>query len=311
MTLIILLGQTCSGKSQMAVDLAKKLGYSWIVNCDSRQVYQYLNIGTAKVDGTWQEFYNFGKVFIYQDIPHFLIDFVNPIKKYSLHKFLQDWCNLFQRYQNYLPEFVILTGGTGLFAKGISHQYQLGDIDSQFKDIFENQKYILNQQNLQQLQKQIEEIDGIEYFNQSDFFNRRRLINRILQYYSQKFGWFKQNHLDYPQFEKTFEFAITIEQELLKERIKFRLNERIQNGLLLEVSNLQIDEDRLWELGLEYRISSLYLKGWLSHNEWKSKLFQENCKYAKRQLTWLKKQSLIWIDGLESLYTFLKLETKN
>ncbi len=305
MTLIVLLGQTCSGKSQMAIDLAKKLGSSWIVNCDSRQVYKYLNIGTAKVEGSWKNFGNLGKVFLYQDIPHFLIDFVDPRQTYSLYKFLQDWCNLFVSLSKHLPEFVILTGGTGLFARAIVKQYQLDEIKPEYETIFQKQKQILENQSLSELQKLISTYSTIRHINYSDFSNRRRLINRILRNFAEQNGWLEYKQIRYPNFDRTLQFAISVDQKILKERIWLRLNQRIASGLLDEVINLPLNQERLWNLGLEYRVSSLYLQGWLTETEWKQKLFQENCRYAKRQMTWLKKQPLVWINSLENLYSHI------
>ncbi len=303
MTLIVLLGQTCSGKSQMAVDLAKKLGSSWIVNCDSRQVYKYLNIGTAKVEGSWQNFQNLGKVFLYQGIPHFLIDFVDPKQTYSLHKFLQDWCKLFNSLEQNLPEFVILTGGTGLFARAVVKQYQLDEINPEYETIFQKQKQLLESQSLSKLQEIVSSYSTIKNINHSDFFNRRRLINYVLRNFAKQKGLLNHKKLKYPNFDRTLQFAISVDQQTLKERIWLRLNQRIANGLLNEVVNLPLSQERLWSLGLEYRISSLYLRGWLTETEWKQKLFQENCKYAKRQMTWLKKQPVVWIHNLENLYS--------
>ncbi len=305
MVLLILLGQTCSGKSQLAVDLAKYLGNSWIVNCDSRQVYKNLNIGTAKVKGVWQNLPNLGKIFVYQDIPHFLIDYVDPKDKYSLNQFLTDWCHLFRQYSNQLPDFVILTGGTGLFAKAISQQYQLEQIDPKYSSEYNTLKLNLTQQSLPTLQKLVEKIPNLTQLNSSDKLNPRRLVNRLLRYYATAYGWFSQVKLDYPTFSKIWQFAIKVDQTILKTRIFKRLKERLNEGLISEILNLNLDDQRLWDLGLEYRIGSLYLKGWLNEAELLQKLYQENWQYAKRQLTWLKKQPVIWIQDVNEILDYL------
>jgi len=305
MILIILLGQTCSGKSQLAVDLAKHLGTTWIINCDSRQVYQHLNLGTAKVKGSWQHLPNLGNTFVYQGIPHFLIDYVDPKENYSLNQFLLDWCELFKRQSLNLPKFVILTGGTGLFAKAVSQQYQLGQIDPKYSSEYNALKLNLTQQSLPTLQKLVEQIPDLTQLNSSDKLNPRRLVNRLLRYYATAYGWFSQVKLDYPAFSKIWQFAIKVDQTILKTRIFNRLKARLNEGLISEILNLNLDDQRLWDLGLEYRIGSLYLKGWLNEAELLQKLYQENWQYAKRQLTWLKKQPVIWIQDANEILDYL------
>jgi tRNA dimethylallyltransferase len=303
MNLVVLLGQTCSGKSQMVVDLAKYLGSAWVVNCDSRQVYKRLDIGTAKVLGSWQMVSGLGRVFVYQGVSHFLIDFVDPRRQYSLADYLIDWVTLFNQADE-LPEYVILTGGTGLFAKGVYEEYQLTKIRPEFAQKFEGLRVRLNQLKLEELQ---ENLDNAQDLNQSDRQNPRRLINRILEIEAKKNGWVESSNLDYPQFERKFLMAIDIDQELLSDRIKQRVDERIEQGLLAEVQNLQdLGTSRLLELGLEYRLTQLYLLGQISEFEWKEKLYLENWRYAKRQMTWLKKQSVIWFRDLEELKTNLR-----
>ncbi len=305
MVLLILLGQTCSGKSQLAVDLAKYLGNSWIVNCDSRQVYKNLNIGTAKVKGAWQNLPNLGNTFVYQDIPHFLIDYVDPKDKYSLNQFLIDWCHLFRQYANQLPEFVILTGGTGLFAKAVSQQYQLEQIDSKYKSEYHALKLSLTQQSLPTLQKLVEQISDLTQLNSSDQLNPRRLVNYLLRHYATSHGWINQTKLNYPKFRRTWQFAIKVDQNVLKTRILNRLIDRLNEGLIEEILKLNLDDQRLWDLGLEYRVGNLYLKGWLNETELLGKLYQENWQYARRQLTWLKKQPVIWIRNLNEIIDYL------
>jgi tRNA dimethylallyltransferase len=305
MILIILLGQTCSGKSQLAVDLAKYLGSAWIVNCDSRQVYQQLNLGTAKVKGRWQYLPKLGNTFVYQDIPHFLIDYVDPKEKYSLNQFLVDWCQLFKKQSPNLPKFVILTGGTGLFAKAISEQYQLAQIDPKYDSEYNNLKLHLTQQSLPNLHNLAKQIPGFTQLNSSDQLNPRRLVNLLLRYYAATNGWFSQKKLDYPKFSQIWQFAIQVDQTVLKARIFNRLKERLNEGLISEILNLNLDDQRLWDLGLEYRIGNLYVKGWLNETELLQKLYQENWQYARRQLTWLKKQTLIWIKNLSEILDYL------
>lgn len=350
MNLLVLLGQTSSGKSQMAVDLALKLNKTnqivWIVNCDSRQVYKGLNLGTGKVEGGWQN-----DIYFYKEVPHYLIDYVDPQATYSLNQYLQDFKNLFLKDK---PGWVILTGGTGLFAKAIIEQFEDYQVELSQNDKikYEQQKTILNHLSLSDLQYQylriiadyqvsqesknmlkilalktlelsknsrsqtqkiLEKMHGLEsdrfekikILNNSDFFNSRRLVNFLLRNYAKDLTTSSKNIVrqPFPEFEKTLSCAIQIEKVQLKENIVKRINQRIEEGLLEEIQNFYklLGSKKLLELGLEYRLGYYFLIGALSSDEFKKKLLQENLKLAKRQLTWLNKQNLNWVQSLEEL----------
>jgi len=224
MNLLVILGATCSGKSKMSVQIAQKyqkLGQKVaIVNCDSRQIYQNLDIGTAKVNGIWQKLNSknlkinpktkenqqlvnnstqnkqknykieektpkFGQnlkqselekqnlsieknlickqnllekqlknAFFWEGIPHFLIDFVPVSLDYNLVDFVQNWCELITFWQeNNSFDLVILTGGTGLWAKAIAENFELGIIKNQHLENWQNLKTELGKLNLKELQE--------------------------------------------------------------------------------------------------------------------------------------------------------------
>lgn len=304
MHLLILLGQTCSGKSETAVKIAHLLGKKncWIVNCDSRQIYKDLNIGTAKVQGKWEIIDN-KKTFIYKEIPHFLIDFVNPFAgenlDYSLVKFIQDFNQLFLKKPNFetekLPKFVILTGGTGLFAKAIFEEYKLGLVKIEFENKYQNFKQSLSELSLVKLQKIFLEKCIEQKLNSSDFANPRRLISKILRNHAEKQNW--QKPIFYPKFTSKTKVALKINQIDLQKKIQERVVERLDLGLLKEVLEIQtLGQKKIMHLGLEYRLTQIYLNGALTRREWEKSLFKENLKYAKRQLTWLKKENPNWLE---------------
>lgn len=296
MHLITLLGQTCSGKSQMAVDLAKLLGKSAVVNCDSRQIYKRLNIGTGKVDGGWKN-----GIFMYQDVPHYLIDYTDPVKRFTLAKYVQDFINLTDSFNPEI-EFVIVTGGTGLYAKAITEKYDLGVIKPEFIDQFEGLKRELNKKSLEVLQDQYLQLNYkiLHQLNNSDFHNPRRLIPKIAHAIGRNSYW--NEDLIYPEFESISNFAIEVDQEELKEKIRIRLIDRVNQGLLEEVKNIQyLGKQRLLDLGLEYRLTQLFLEGYMDKTQWLESMYTQNIQYAKRQLTWLKKHQVKWVRSVEDL----------
>lgn len=294
MKLISILGQTCSGKSVMAIDLAKKLGDVWILNCDSRQVYKRLDIGTAKISGGW-----INGVFMCENVSHFLIDYVNPKKKISIVDYVQDYISLIQNSPN-LPDYLILTGGSGLYAKAILDQYQFGIVKDEFAKEYDKLKLSLQTKSVTELQTSLPNND----LDQSGYHNPPRLINSILQQTAQKNDWITT--LDYPQFEQIFSFAIRVDQTILKQRITDRIYERLEAGLMNEVENLSdLGTMRVLDLGLEYRVTQLNLLGCFTREEYIDKMIQENWHYAKRQLTWLKRQNVVWIQNISDVLSVI------
>jgi tRNA dimethylallyltransferase len=293
MKLITLLGQTSSGKTKTSLDMYNYItssgGECVLVNCDSRQIYQYLNIGTGKIEGVWKPYQNNHQAYYHTTAPHFMIDYVDPSVRFSMADYLQDWCQLFTHELASFNGTVIVVGGTGLWAKALFEEYQPGIIKPEFQDNYEVLKTNLNKLDLIQLQEQ----NNREDFNNSDWYNTRRLINRVLRNTATSNGWTEE--LTYPSFDSKELKAIEIHQDVLQKNITSRLNQRIQQGLFEEVASLMHLDTRLLELGLEYRLTYLYIKGKMSKQEWKGRLLRENIAYAKRQLSWLKKQPVTWM----------------
>lgn len=302
MHLITLLGQTCSGKSQMAVDLAKLLEKSAVVNCDSRQVYKGLNIGTGKVEGRWKN-----GIFMYKDVPHYLIDYADPIKRFTLATYVQDFINLIDSFDSKI-EFVIVTGGTGLYATAVTEKYNLGLIKPEFTDQFEGLKRELNKKSLEVLQSQYLQLNSkiLHPLNSSDFHNPRRLIPKIADTICRNNNW--NEDLIYPEFKSISNFTIEVDQEKLKEKIRIRLTDRVNQGLLDEVKNIQyLGRQRLLDLGLEYRLTQFFLEGHMDQTQWLEGMYTKNIQYAKRQLTWLKKHHAKWVISVEDVIKKLLL----
>jgi tRNA dimethylallyltransferase len=302
MKLITILGQTCSGKTQMSLDLFRhfqKLGKScWIVNFDSRQIYRGLNHGTAKVEGFWRD-----KVYwVNQDIPHYLIDYVEPNLQYNLSNYLADFCDLFRSEQ---PDYVILVGGTGLYAKATNEEMDLGIVKKDFEQDYNEKKNQLNNIGLYELQKLVSNKNL--KLNESDYMNKIRLVSNLLRRESIDSGWLES--IDYPKFEQKYYCAIRIEDQLaLQNQIKERIKLRINQGLILETQTLilNLGSKRVDELGLEYRLTQRFLSGEIMELEWIEQLGNENWQYAKRQLTWLKREkNIIWIKSIKDLIKIL------
>jgi tRNA dimethylallyltransferase len=321
--LISILGPTSSGKSSLAIDLVKELGQrhgqnsAVIISCDSRQVYKYLNIGTGKVVGDWLAFpktlgATTQSTYEVDGIAHFLIDYIDPMKPFGLHDFLIDFTNLFDEWSklDFEPEFVILCGGTGLYAKAIFEEYQLETINPAFQKEEKDLRNSLNDLNAKELQEQLESILPAfrSKLNSSDLQNPRRLINLILKSVGQKNGWYLKERIEYPKFESKQQFYLNPVD--LKERLIGRLDARFTEGLINETTKLIeeaiIDLPRLLDLGLEYRQFYFYYLGIQTLGEYQRNILKENLSYIKSQVTWFKKQKgLIEVKELSDILEFI------
>jgi len=304
MHLISILGQTCSGKTGVSVQLAHHLQNQgktvWIVGCDSRQVYTNLDIGTAKIAGQWHACqrpwmqlapYD-TRVYLYQGIQHFCIDHVPAERQYSVVDFVSDVSALFcQAPTEKLPEYVILTGGTGLWAQAIIKQYQLGTVRPEYQAQYQQLVDSVHNMSLQQLQE-LHTSSDYAPLNHSDFANPRRLQRSIIRNQSQ--SW--QVPIVYPRWQSVRTIALQWEQSELHNRITQRIHDRIAEGLLKEVQSMQhLGRQRLLDLGLEYRQTQYLIEGTINRAQWIQALISENIQYAKRQLTWLKRMKIDWI----------------
>lgn len=284
-----------------------------------------------------ESFFPCKQVYLYADIPHFFIDYVEPKKRYSLLEYLQDW-EIFSNFVYFLPktwqpQLLVLTGGTGLFAKAILQEYRLPLIDEQWQGIYQHLKQQLELLDLKTLQTCYREFCAWYQFlavkkekeflldlessswpgelNADDRQNPRRLQNWLLKalcsYLPSTDSWL------YPKFTKKVACVLLPSLAELETKIIKRLENRIQAGLLQEVQNLlkqkMVSTQRLRELGLEYRLTLDYLEQKLPTQEWLEKLFLENRHYAKRQYTWFNKElkdgHLSKIENLSDLLDFL------
>lgn len=271
--IIVICGPTATGKSDHAVELAKKIGGE-IISADSRQVYKGLDIGSGKI--TKKEM---------KDVPHYLLDVASPKRVFTVtqYKKLADKAIKDILSRGKTP---IICGGTGFYIDAVIY-------DKNFPEVKPNKT----------LRKQLSSLSPAELFEklqnldpdralEIDSQNSVRLIRAIeiatalgsvpklppAGGRKQKYNveWI---YLDFPD-------------EVLKKRIHIRLFDRIRKGMIVEVKNLHdqgISWKRLESLGLEYRYIALYLQNKMSKAEMLTQLELAIWHYAKRQRTWFKK----------------------
>lgn len=295
---IFILGPTGSGKTALAVELAKKFNGE-IISADSRQIYTGLDIGTGK---DLEE---------YGDINYHLIDVCLPEDKFTMFDWLKQAKialeDIFNK--NKLP---IVVGGTGLYGKALAEGYTIKNPKDRLTKT-ENNSSVFSREELDQmsLEKLQDLISKLKIDTKTlDLHNPRRLI-RAIEKHQEGIITNKQK----PRFESLL-LAIDLPREELYERIDKRVDIRFaKQGMLEEVKNLiarGVNPVWLKSLGLEYKFITQYLEGEFGFEEMAQELKWKTHGYARRQLTWLRKQSeLIWIkdkkETIDLVDKFLKV----
>lgn len=275
--MIVIAGTNASGKSGLAIELAKK--YSGrVVSADSRQVFKGLDLGSGKV--TSEEM---------QGIPHYLIDVALPNDFFSLSDYQK---KAYTAIDECLKDGVLpfLTGGTGLYINSVVDGYKLNTSapDMELRKDVEA--------------KSIEELIEIIGKNaparlkELDLKNKRRLERAVEKIMA---GDINENPSE-PLYD-TLVLGVTWPREVLYERIKVRLDKRLEEGMIDEVRNLRSNgatDEFLYKLGLEYRYILMYLRGeFKDYDSFYNKLFMEIRHLAKEQMTWFRKRKdMHWID---------------
>lgn len=276
--ILVILGPTASGKSDLAVRLAKKLNGE-VISADSRQVYKGLNIGSGKI--TKKEM---------KGVPHHLLDVASPKKRFTVNDYQKLAYKAINNVlaRNKLP---IICGGTGFYIQSIVDGIILPDVDPQMK-----LREKLNKLSTLELFEKLKRLDA-QRSKTVDKNNRPRLIRAIE--IATVLGKTEKTKVE-PLYDP-LQIGITYSSlDILQKRIKKRLLQRFNLCMIDEVKNLHkkgLSWKRMEELGLEYRYISLYLQGKITKQKMIDQLNLKIFQYAKRQMTWFKRDSRIyWIN---------------
>ena len=288
---IVICGPTASGKTALSIELAKKINGE-IVSADSMQIYKDMDIGSAKV--TPEEM---------DGIKHYLIDFVRPDERYSVANYKQDAKKAIEEIIE-KGKTPIVVGGTGLYVDSLIYEIEYNDIkiDEEYRKELEN---IKEKAGLEVLYQKALEIDpqAMEKISSND----SKRIMRVLEIYHSTGKTKTQQELESRTKEVPYNykvFAINMDRKKLYDRINRRVDIMIKRGLIKEVENLlaKYKEFPTAMQGLGYKEVKDYLQGDLSYEDMVDKIKQESRRYAKRQLTWFRKnKDTIWIDGLNDI----------
>lgn len=292
--LIVILGPNASGKSAMAIKLAKKFGGE-IISADSRQVYRGMDIGTGKVTKKER-----------QRILHYLLDVANPKRRFTVAQYQELAQAAIKKIfkKNKIP---ILCGGTGFYIQAVIDGIVIPCVLPDWK-----LRKKLEKKSPKQLYQMLKKLDP-ERAKTIEKKNPRRLIRaiEIVKKTKKPVPKFKTKPLPYP----VLLIGIKKSPQELKKLIKKRLLKRLKSGMIGEVKKLRkqgLSWQKLDDFGLEYRFVARYLQKKISYKEMIEKLQKDIEHFAKRQMTWFKKDSRIhWIKKYHQAEKLAKKFLKN
>lgn len=274
---IAVVGATASGKTAYAVELAKKLNGE-IISADSRLVYRGMNIGTAKP--TVEDM---------QGVPHYMIDIVEPEFNYSAGLYVKQakrhiW-DILSR-----GKVPIVAGGTGLYFRILLENYDLPDIKPDYA--LRNELAKLNFDELADILKNLDK-DALLSLEKND---KKKLIRYIEIVKLTGLPLSKARGVKEQDFDVDW-IGLNFPREELYDRINRRVDLMVEQGLVEETEYLLKKHGRIMNITdtIGYREITSYLDGILTLEEAKDKLKQNTRNYAKRQLTWFRKnENIMW-----------------
>ena len=286
---IVICGPTASGKTALSIELAKKINGE-IVSCDSMQIYKDMDIGTAKP--TVEEM---------QGIKHYLIGHVSPEQRYSVADYKKDAKKAIKEIieKGKMP---IIVGGTGLYLDSLIYEIEYQDIE--FDEDYRNQlEKEVEEKGLEVLYEKAKAIDeeAVKKISPTD----KKRILRILEIYHATGKTKTEQEIESRKKEVEFDykvFALDWDRQKLYERINKRVDIMMEQGLIEEVKQIlkKYDTFPTAMQGLGYKEVVDYLKGNLTKEEMIEKIKMETRRYAKRQLTWFRKnKQTIWLNAEE------------
>jgi len=273
--IIVILGSTAVGKSNFAVEVARKINGE-IISADSRQVYKNLDIGTGKINKKEMG-----------GIPHHLMSITSPKKAFSVVQYKR-LAN--DSIQNILEKgrIPIIVGGTGQYIQSIVDNISIPEVPP--NTLLRKKLELKTNDELFKILKKLdpERAKGI------DKDNPRRLVRAVeIAKALGKVPKLKSTPNTKYQF---LQIGLKIDNEKLKQRIEKRVKAMLKSGLLEEIKKVHLSGlswKKIYELGFEYKYPALFLRGKIDRDEMLEKMLIANYKYAKRQMTWFKRDERI------------------
>jgi len=284
--LIIILGPTASGKSEMALSLAKKFKGE-IISADSRQIYKEMDIGTAKLRNN-------------QKVVNYLIDIKKPNQEFNVALFKKSAIKIIKDIQK-RGKTPFLVGGTGLYIKAIVDNLNFPTVVPQLK-----LREKLEKKSVKELFKVYKKLDpkGSKFIDKE---NKRRLIRAMEVCKITGKPFWEQRKKEEPIFE-VLQIGIKLPKKILKNNIGKRTEKMFKEGLEKEASDLNKKYGWISPLRtIGYQEWKEFFEGKINKDEVKKLIIQHTNKFAKRQMTWFKRDKRIhWKKNIKQMQILIK-----
>lgn len=291
--LVVLTGPTAVGKTDASIGLAKALGGE-IISADSMQVYQYMDIGSAKIRPEEME-----------GIPHFLVDELKPWEEFHVVRFQQMAKAAMEGIyaRGHIP---IVVGGTGFYIQALLYDIDFSENDGD--DSYRRElEQIAGRQGKTALHERLRAVDPASALQIHE--NNVKRVIRALEFYHQTGQRISEHNERERQKESPYRFVYFVlndDRKRLYDRIDRRVDRMLEDGLVDEVAALRdmgCKRDMVSMQGLGYKEIFAYLDGELSLEEAIYRLKRDTRHFAKRQITWFKRErEVIWINKDEYGY---------
>ena len=301
--LIVLTGPTAVGKTELSLELAQRIEAE-IISADSMQIYKGMDIGTAKVSEAERK-----------KVKHHLIDFLSPETNYSVSQFQNDCDQKIKniKNRNHIP---MLVGGTHLYLRAVLEGFMLPDIEPDYK---RRQKLeeLADKEGTEAVHKILAKKDEITAAKLHP--NDLRRVIRAIEIYEETGktkSHYKKKQEERPPRYSAYKFALIRSRDNLYQRINKRVDLMLENGLLEEIKSLLSQYESLSDTAqqaLGYKELISYLKQEITFEEAVYEIKKRSRHFAKRQLTWLRKEDNLIVFNIEKenkkdiLNTMLKL----
>lgn len=280
----------------MSVEVAKILGAE-IVNADSMQIYKYMDIGTAKP--TVEE---------RQGIPHHLIDIVNPDEQFSVARY----CECAKQAIDSIHKKgkpAVMVGGTGLYVDSLVNNIQFSEIEPD-EEYRAKTDALAEEKGNEYIYNMLMEIDP-DSAGKISVSDRKRIIRALEVYHltGKTITWHNEQSRSVPSPYNTTMFAIDVERDVLYDKINRRVDIMMDMGLVDEVKSIVemgIGKDTTAMQAIGYKEIVQYLEGEITMEEAVDKIKQGSRRYAKRQLTWYRRnENVHWVKGIDEVLKIL------
>jgi tRNA dimethylallyltransferase len=281
-TLIVLVGPTASGKTDLAIELAQILNAE-IISADSRQFYKEIPIGTAAPSKEQLE-----------KVSHHFVGNLSITNNYNVSQFERDVLQLLEeKWKSY--DQMIMAGGSGLYVNAVCHGIDiLPDPDETLRDELNR---LFEQKGIEALQSKLKKLDP-DYYDEVDLHNPKRLLRAIevcLQ--TGKTYTSLRKNKPKPRPFSIVKIGLELDRKVLNERIYLRTHEMMQKGWLKEAESVYNNRHLNALNTVGYKELFAYLEGHMTLEEAITKIETNTRRFAKRQMTWFKKDpEIVWFN---------------